>query len=134
MSILGYLFDPFPSAAAYSDVQLLPFVILSVGLLIASFFLSRWSRGNPNPITKKLSKSWPTVSFVFGFVGLILCVSRAESIQYISMRFLWVVWGLLGILYIVFQYRVFQSRHYEILPGTSVRDPRADYLPKRKKK
>lgn len=133
MSFLGYLFDPFPSAVAYSDAQLLPFLIVSIGLLIASFFLSRRSRGMSNPITKKLSKSWPTASFVFGFAALILVVSRAENIQYLSMRFLWVVWGLLGILYIVFQYRVFKSRHYEVVKSERVEDPRAKYLPRKRK-
>jgi len=133
MPFFSYLFDPFPSAPAYSDMQAWPFLLVSLGLLIASFFLSRWSRNNPNPVTKKLTKSWPKAAFIFGFVALILVVSRVEAIQYIAMRFWWVVWAVLGVLYVTLQYRVFQARHYQVLKSEHVDDPREKYLPKRRK-
>lgn len=133
MTFFSSLFDPFPPAVPYADVQVLPFLLLAVGLLIASFFLSRWARSNPNPITKKLTKAWPKAAFVFGFAALILVVSRVEGIQYLAMPFLWVVWGLLGILYFLLQRRVFRSRHYEVVKTEHVEDPRERYLPKKKK-
>ncbi len=127
------LFDPFPPASDYSDAGLLPFLMVAAALLIAAFFLSRWSRANTNPVTKKLSKSWPRAAFIFGFIALILVVSRAESIQYISMPFWWVVWAVLGLLYVTLQYRVFKSRHYEVVKSERVEDPRAKYLPRKRK-
>lgn len=133
MFSLSSLFDPFPSASDYSDAGLLPFMMVAAALLIASFFLSRWSRANANPVTKKLSKSWPRAAFIFGFIALILVVSRAESIQYIAMPFLWVVWAVLGLLYVTLQYRVFRARHYQVLKIEHVEDPREKYLPKRRK-
>ncbi len=133
MQFFSYLFDPFPPAPTYSDIQVLPFLLVALGLLAASFFLSRWSRNNANPVTKKLSKSWPKASFVFGFAALILVVSRVEAIQYIAMRFWWVVWTVVGVLYVTLQYRVFRSRHYEVVKTEHVEDPRDKYLPKKRR-
>ncbi len=83
---------------------------------------------------RKLSKSWPTASLWFGLVGLILVVARAEGIQYIAMRFWWVLWVAAGIAYLFFQFRLFRARHYEIIPAKKVIDVRDEYLPKAKRK
>jgi len=133
MSFLSYLFDPVPQSPDYGDPQILPFLIVSVVLLVASFFLSGWRKRNTNPVTKKLSRSWATAAFVYGFVGLVLVVSRVESIQYVAMRFWWILWAGFLILFTTVQYRLFQSRNYEILPKQSVHDPRDRYLPKKKR-
>lgn len=133
MSFFSYLFNIFPPALDYGSVQLMPFLVLSLGLILASILLSRWRKKTSNVVTKKLSKTWPTAAFAFGFVGFILVLSRAENIQYISMRFWWVVWFVLGLLFVYLQYRVYKARHYEILPSQSSVDPREKYLPKRKK-
>jgi len=133
MSFFSSLFDPFPPALEYSDPLLLPFLLIALGLLAASYFLSRLSRNHPNPVTKKLTKIWPKAAFFYGFVALILVVSRAEAIQYIAMQFWWIVWAILGILFATVQYRLFRSRHYQVLKSEHVEDPREKYLPKRKR-
>lgn len=133
MSFFSSLFDPFPSAPVYSDIQALPFLLVAVALLIASYFLSRWSRRNPNPVTKKLTKSWPRAAFIFGFIALILVVSRVEAIQYIAMPFWWVVWAIVGIFYVTLQFRVFRARHYQVLKSEHIEDPREKYLPRKKR-
>jgi len=117
----------------FSALQAFPFFLLPPALLTASSFLSRWSPRNPNPVTKKLTKSWPRAAFIFGFIALILVVSRVEAIQYIAMPFWWVVWAIVGIFYVTLQFRVFRARHYQVLKSEHIEDPREKYLPKRKK-
>lgn len=133
MSFLSYLFDPYPAALPYGSPQTMPFLVLSLGLVLASFALSRWRKRTPNVVTKKLSSAWPTAAAVFGVVGFVLVVARAEDIQYVSMRFLWVLWFVLGGLFAYLQYRLFKARHYEVVKQEHVADPREKYLPKRKK-
>lgn len=133
MSFLSYVFDPFPPMEPYGSSQTMPFLILSLGLIVAAFILSAWRKRTANVVTKKLSRAWPTAAGLFGGIGLILVISRAENIQYISMRFWWIVWFALGSLFVYLQYRVFKARHYEVLPTEHVSDPRDKYLPKKKK-
>lgn len=70
----------------------------------------------------------------FGLISLVLIVSRVESIQFFAMRILWVFWGAALIFYGVFQARRFRQRHYEVLPSIVESDPRAQYLPRKKKR
>jgi hypothetical protein len=106
---------------------------ICVVLILASIVIRYWRRGLTNPITKKLSRSWSSAALWFGIVGIVLVVSRVESIQFLAMRFMWVLWGLAFLVYLFFQWRLFRSRHYEILPKMKVEDPRDKYLPKSKK-
>ena len=134
MSILSYLFLPNPARADYGD----PWVIgafAALAALVAVSFLIRYWRAKiaTGAVTKKLSRSWSSAAFWFGVVGLVLLVSRVEKIQFVAMRFLWVFWGLAAVLYVFLQWRIFASRHYEVLPTVRREDPRAKYLPKAKK-
>jgi len=132
MSVFAYLFDPTPPVQEYGSIQMMPSLFLVVALLIASFALSRWRKNATNVVTKKLAKTWPKAAFIFGFTGLILVVSRAEGIQYISMRFWWVLWAAFGLLFAYLQHRVFKARHYEVMKSDTIVDPREKYLPKKK--
>jgi ABC-type uncharacterized transport system fused permease/ATPase subunit len=132
VDILTYLFWPNPSNAAYGDPKVVAALLVVLALVLASIAIRVWRRKATNPITKKLSKSWASACFWFGVVALVLIVARVESIQFISMRVLWAVWGALCLLYVYFQFRRFAKRHYEVLPAVRSIDPREKYLPKRK--
>lgn len=134
MEYLVYLFWPNPGNATYESPKAMALLIACAVLIIASFIISYWRKKLvTNSVTRKLSRSWPSAAFWFGLTGLIFVVSRVEGISYLSMRFLWVLWGLalLGFLYA--QWRLFRARHYEVLPREEKNDPRVKYLPKKKK-
>jgi hypothetical protein len=98
-------------------------VLLSVGIRV-------WRGRLQNAVTKKLSRTWAAISLWFGITGVVMVVARVESIQFLAMRFLWGVWGVLLLLLVALQWRVFRMRHYQVMPrATAKDDPRAKYLP-----
>ena len=133
LNLLTYLFWPNPANASYSSPKAMALIIFCALLIVASVALSLWRQKMTNPVSKKLTRSWPSAAFWFGFSGLILTISRVEQIQFISMRFLWLVWLVIAVLFIAVQWRLFKARHYQVLPKKVSHDPRAKYLPKRKK-
>lgn len=130
--LFRYLFWPNPGFAAYGDADMLGLAGACILLIIASFVISFWRR-KQSSMTRKLSASWSSVAFWFGIAGLVLVVARVEDIQFIAMRFLWIVWGVLLLTYVFFQVRRWRLKHFEVLPTTQTHDPRDPYLPKAKK-
>lgn len=130
---LVYLFWPNPGNAHYSSPKALTLLIVCGLLVVASFVVSRW-RKRQNDQLRRLSRSWPSAMMWFGLTGLVLIVSRVEQIQYVAMRFIWVLWIAAAVLYVFFQVKAFRMRYYEVLPAQSVTDPRSKYLPKRKRR
>lgn len=129
-----YIFWPNPGNASYDSPKALALLIFCAVLVVGSFALSAWRKRQGNQLMRRLSKSWPTAAFWFGLLGLLFVVARVEQIQFIAMRFMWVLWGIGAVIYIVFQLRKYRTRYYEVLPATSVEDPRSRYLPKRKRR
>lgn len=132
-SFLTYLFYPNPGHLTYTSVQIVIAFCVSGALIVLSFLIRFWRSRLTNAVTKKLSRSWSSASLWFGIVGLVLVVSRVEKIQFIAMRFLWVIWAILLLLAVVLQYRIFRMRHYEVMPRAGKVDPRDHYLPGKKK-
>ncbi len=130
---LLYFFYPNPGSATYSSTSMMMLLALSFVLIAVSFGIKYWRASLENPITRKLSRSWSMTSFWFGIVGLVLVVARVEQIQFLAMRFVWVLWALALIAYTLFQFRLFRARHYEVLPSVRFNDPRDRYIPQRKK-
>ncbi|MDA1208618.1 MAG: hypothetical protein O2904_01130 [bacterium] len=133
MNIFTYIFWPRPPALGYEDIKVQTFLFICLFFIVTSFALKHWRKKQPNPITRKLSKSWSSASMWFGIIGLVLTVARAEDISYVSMRFWWLVLGFVAAVYIFLQYKLFRSRHYEKLPSETKQDPREKYLPKKKR-
>lgn len=130
---LVYLFWPNPGNAHYSSPKAIALLVICAALVIGSVVISRWRKGQSDML-RRFTSSWPAASFWFGFTGLILIVSRVEQIQYVAMRFLWVVWlAILG-LFVFSQVKKLRTRYYEVLPSSGELDPRAKYLPKRKRR
>jgi len=134
MSFLSYLFWPRPPLIAYSSPKMQALLVFCAALVLLSVGIKRWRRKQKNPMTRKLSRSWGAAALWFGLVGLLLGVSRAEDISFLSMRFWWIVWLGVLLLYLFLQVRLYRSRHYVQLPSESVEDPREKYLPSRKRK
>jgi amino acid transporter len=130
--LFSYLFWPNPGVI--SQEKSLSAVIVCVLLLVLSFGIKIWRKKQHNKLLRRLSQSWDRMLFWFGLVGLILIVSRIEGIQFVSMRFLWIVWGTLFILIIFIQFKQFRMQYYEVLPKEKEDDPREKYLPTSKKK
>lgn len=103
-----------------------------LALIVLSFGIRFWRRSLRNVITKKLTASWPSVSFWLGAVGVALVICRVESIQFLAMRALWGAWLLVIILYVAFQFVSFRRRHYIVMEKTQVLDERDKYLPRKK--
>lgn len=133
ISALSFLFWPNPANADYGSPKVVALMILCGLLIVGAFALSFWRKRMKNPVTKKLSRSWGVAAFWFGLSGLILIVSRVEQIQFVSMRFLWVIWIAIAAFYVYIQVRLFRARHYEVLPREASVDPRSKYLPRKKK-
>jgi len=134
MALLRYLFWPNPGNASYSSPKVTLLLLFCVLLIAGTFAIAAWRRKQSNPMTKKLSKSWPAASFWFGIAALLMIISRVEEIQFLAMRFLWVIWIAGVAFYIYVQIRQFRTRHYAVLPRERVLDPRDRYLPGKKKR
>ncbi len=132
-TLLRTLFYPLPARAAYGSSTLLPLIVLCAALLVAAYAIRVWRSRMGSALFKKLSKSWGTACFWFAVTGFVLIVARGEGIQYVAMRFWWVLWALAAALFVFVQIRLFRARHYEIIPTVKVVDARDEYLPKAKK-
>lgn len=133
-NILSYMFYPNPGDASYTAPAMLAVAGIAVGLLLLSLVIKLWRGRLHNSVTKKLTRSWSSLCFWFGIVALILLVCRVERIQFLAMRFMWVLWAAGLLLALFVQFRVFRMRHYEILPrATAPKDSRSKYLPGKKR-
>jgi hypothetical protein len=133
INVLSYIFWPNPGNAHYDSPKAMALIIICALMVVGSFVLSQW-RKKASAGMRKSSKSWPTASFWFGLIGLVLVVARVEQIQFIAMRLWWILWALFLVLFIGFQVKNYRARHYEVIPTITEDDPRAKYLPKKKKK
>jgi len=131
---MTYLFYPNPGNAMWNSPKVVLLLLVCLTLVIASFAIKRWRAKVSNPVSRKLSRSWPSATFWFGIVGFILIFSRIENIGYVSMRLWWLVWLVAAGFYLFMQVRIFRARHYNVLPREQQDDPREKYLPKSKKK
>lgn len=134
MLTAGYWFWPNPGNADYTSPKALAVIVLCIAAIVASFVLPRIRNGWQNPQLKKVSRTWATACGWFGWIGLVLVIARVEEIQYVGMRFLWVLWVVALALYLYVQVRVYRNRYYEVIPNRPAEDARAQYLPKRKKR
>ena len=132
--ILSYLFWPNPPAPAYNSPKVLLVLAICAGLVVASVIVRKWRAKTPNPVARRLSRSWSGALLLFGLVGFFMTVCRVEGIQILSMRFLWVLWAVAAALYAFVQIQFFRARHYEVLPKERVNDPRDKYLPGKQKR
>jgi len=131
--MLQYWFYPNPGNVSYDSPKVLLLLAVCAAMVIGSFFLRMWLRKNATPMLKKLGKTWPGAMFWFGIVGIVLTVARVEQIQFVAMRFLWILWALGLVAFAVIQWKLFKSRYYEVVPHAKVNDPREKYLPKARK-
>jgi hypothetical protein len=131
MPIFSYLFWPNPGAISTEK-----FLVVLIGcclLVFLSLVLRFWRKRQTDAMIRRLSASWARAALWFGCIGIVLIVSRSEGIQFIAMRFLWIVWGVALLLYILFQIQRFRTRYYQVVPQKKEADPREKYLPKPKK-
>lgn len=133
MGVLSYLFWPNPGGGAYTDPH--PLIALTAcGLLLLGSLVLRVLRARSlSGSFRRLSQGWARAALWFGVVGLLLTVARAEEIQYVAMRFWWIVFGASAVLYMFMQWRRVQCIWYEVIPSHPVGDPREKYLPHRKR-
>lgn len=131
---MSYLFWPNPGNTGYDNPKVIALIVASLLLIVGSFVLSRWRSKLTNASLKKVSRSWPTACVWFGLLALLFTISRVEQIQFLAMRFLWVLWAAAAAFYIVLQVRAVRTRTYEVLPTVTSSDPRSKYLPKRKRR
>ena len=131
---LTYWFWPNPGNADYTSPKAIALLVLCVAAIVASIVLPRLRNRWTNPQLKKLSRTWAAACAWFGGIGLVLVICRVEEIQYLAMRFLWVLWGAALLAYLALQVKLYRARYYEVLPNAPVHDARAPYLPKRKKR
>ena len=129
--MLSYFFYPNPGNSGYDHPKVIFLLVFCSLLFLVSFAVSFWRKKRENPVTRKLARSWPSALRWFGALGLLLTIARAEEIQFLSMRFLWVLWALALLVYLILQVRLFRLKHYTVLPRDFVEDPREKYLPKR---
>jgi steroid 5-alpha reductase family enzyme len=131
---LTFLFWPNPGNADYTSPKALLLLVLCIAAVVTSFVLPRLRARWQDPQLKKVSGSWAAACGWFGWSGLLLVIARVEEIQYLGMRFLWVIWGAALAAYLALQVRVYRNRYYEVIPNRPTQDARAQYLPKRKKR
>ncbi|MDD5055133.1 MAG: hypothetical protein PHZ00_02585 [Candidatus Peribacteraceae bacterium] len=129
---LVYWFWPNPGGWQYTDTTVQVILGACVLMLLASFVLAFWRSRLSNPMTRILSKSWPSAAFWFGITGVAFVVSREATIQFLSMRVLWLVWLVILALFAFIQFLSFRRRHYTVVANKRVVDEREKYLPRKK--
>ena len=134
MPFLSYWFWPNPGNVHYSSPKVELILAVCFGIILLSLVLRWWRAGLANPITRKLPSSWSSATFWFGFTGLVLVVSRVEMIQFLAMRVLWLVWGIVLAVYVLFQFIQFRRRHYVIVKQERKESVIDKYLPERKRR
>ena len=132
-AFLTYLFWPNPGNATYDSPKAVALIVVCLLMMVLAFVISFWRKKKASQPMRKISKTWSGAAFWFGLVGLILVVARAEQIQYVSMRFMWVLWLGFLLLYAYFQVKLYRNRYYEVIPSQPTIDPRSKYLPKKKR-
>lgn len=133
LQFFSYWFWPNPAGWHYADTRVQVVLGVCAAFVVASFIVRFWRKSLKNHVTKQLTAGWPSALFWFGIVGLVLAVSRVETIQFMSMRILWAFWFLSLALYGVFQFINFSRRHYTVLQRAQVVDERDKYLPKKRR-
>ncbi|MCB9808376.1 hypothetical protein H6770_03925 [Candidatus Peribacteria bacterium] len=134
-AFVTYLFWPNPSAPSYENPKVILLFLICGALIVGSFAVKRWRKRLTNAVTKRLTKSYSPAMLWFGIVGAFLLVCRVEGISYLSMRLWWGLWFLGAIAFATLQWKLFRSRHYEIIPqARSQEDAKEKYLPKKKKR
>jgi preprotein translocase subunit YajC len=131
--MLSYLFWPNNGTTPYSSTSVATFLVVCVLFIIISYYLRKWISKQSNKQTRKLTKSWPSILQWYGFIGVVLAVSRAEGILYLSMRIWWILWGATFVAIAILQWRKFTNKHYTVVEEVKVNDPRDKYLPKKKR-
>ena len=131
MLTLSYWFYPNPGNADLGNPKAAILLVVCALLFGGSFFVNRWRKGSDNPQTKKLTKSWVSVMRWMAGIGLVLIISRVEEIQFLAMRFLWVVWFVALAGFFGLQLWLFRKKHYTVVKQEKVEDPREKYLPKK---
>jgi hypothetical protein len=132
--LLWYVFNPNPGHAEYAHTWVIAALVACAALIVVSVGIRFWRRTLQSAVTKKLTKSWSMATLWFGISGLFLMICRVEGIQFLATRVLWGVWGILALLYVFIQFRLFTARHYEVMPRITKEDPLAKYLPGKKRK
>jgi membrane protein CcdC involved in cytochrome C biogenesis len=127
--MLSYWFWPNPGPTGYDSPKVLFLLAFCIGMVFAALFVSSWRHRVKNPMTKRLSRSWPRTLRWLGAVGFVLTVSRAEGIQFFSMRILWLFWVVALLAIFAFQFWMFRRKHYTVVTKERVQDPRDKYLP-----
>jgi Ca2+/Na+ antiporter len=130
---LSHWFWPNPGGWHYNDLKVQLVLGACVALIALSFAIGMWRSRQKNPVTRSLSASWSGTVLTFGIVALVMAVSRVETIQFFSMRALWLLWALCFGLYIVAQLLAYRNRHYVVLDRKRTEDERDKYLPRKKR-
>lgn len=133
MYFLSYLFWPNPGGVSYGDPHVQIALIVCGALLLLSLVLCGMRARSRSGSFRRLARSWSRAALWFGLVGLLLVVARAEEIQYVAMRFWWIVWCASLVLSVTWQCRRARSLWYEVIPFAPSQDLRERYLPHRKR-
>lgn len=133
MTALSYLFWPNPGGATYGDPH--PQIAIAVcgAFLLLSLALRIMRARSPSGAVRRFAQSFDGIALWFGVTGLLLVIARVEEIQYLAMRFLWIVWGGSFILCGVVRLRRLRLLGYEVIPSAVPPDLREKYLPRRKR-
>lgn len=133
MDALSYLFWPNPGGAAYDDPNPRMALAICGALLLLSLALRIMRARSHSGSVRRFAQSFDRVALWFGVTGLLLVVARVEEIQYVAMRFWWIVWGGSFILCSVVRLRRLRLLGYEVILSASPPDSREKYLPRRKR-
>lgn len=130
----SYWFWPNLAGWSYGEQNVTILLALTIAMVVLSFIVRYWRRHIKNPMTRTLSRSWPTALLWFGLTGVVMVISRTEQIQFLSMRALWALWMLLLVVFAFYQFLQFQRRHYTVVRGQpGPADERSKYLPRKKR-
>jgi Na+/H+ antiporter NhaD/arsenite permease-like protein len=68
-------------------------LVLGLLLFLGYFVLKAIRRKTKNKTLKKIVREFPTGLLWFGLIAMFLVWMRYESVPWLSMRFLWVLWA-----------------------------------------
>jgi hypothetical protein len=136
-TLASYLFAKFPGAEFSYKWHVLTLAVILILGAAAFKTIYRKKVANKDFVFKKIFKKVPGRMIYLGILLIFFILVRIENIPYFSMR-IWMILTLLGVVisavYYLYKYFKVYPKELENFESRIVGEPKAVYLPNKKKK
>lgn len=129
---LSYWFTGYPNSSF--NYTIITFVVSAL-IILAGLGIMMYRKKIKQSRHRSWMRSYSRRLINLGIVALFLLFFREVGIPYLSMRFLWVLWLIVVVIVSVVAFKQYKkATERAVTTVAKPKDPRAKYLPKKKKK